>query len=71
MGLFNNMDFLKNLKDATEPLPQEEEEMVETDQVDERADFNCSRCLGEGLVYNDSLLKLEKCPVCLGTGKVS
>lgn len=46
------------VQSATDPLPASSED---------RSEYNCPNCGGEGLVNNNTAL----CPVCVGTGKVN
>jgi DnaJ-class molecular chaperone len=79
MGIFK-----KNANDdATKPLPVEEaqadssldvqtENEAETpvENVEDRSEYNCEACKGEGLVLS-GFNKQELCPKCAGTGRVN
>lgn len=67
----NKNDKVEEVGDSGVQVEESTEEVVEDTApiLEERAEYNCSRCSGEGLEY-DSRKVAILCTTCGGTGKV-
>lgn len=58
-------------KEPEQPkVEKPKKEKVQVEEAEDRSAFNCPTCKGEGIVIG-GFNKHEKCPDCLGTGKVN
>ena len=70
------MGIFKKEPDATQPLTPDETQAVdevvkEQKDADDRSEYNCGNCEGEGLIFDVPSNKHVLCTACNGTGKVN